>query len=157
MFIAKLLTAVIAGRTIASNLRGGRGVPVPAATGAAPSSSRFSPPAGAKRAAAGAETESSSAQEDAISAQQAGEAGPDSPLELQSDDWRATLKRTLAEIKADRVTLVAAGMAYYFFLAIFPALIAFIGVLGLVQADYEELTRRESVASDTEKVEDTGT
>jgi membrane protein len=37
----------------------------------------------------------------------------------------------LKEIKDDRVTLVAAGMAYYFFLAIFPALIALVGVLGL--------------------------
>jgi membrane protein len=134
MFIAKLLTAVIAGRTIAANLRGEKVAPPSGATRAATSSSRTSPHAGAKRAAV-AEKDSSSSQEDAIPAQQAGEAGPDSPLELQSDDWRATLKRTLAEIKADRVTLVAAGMAYYFFLAIFPALIAFIGILGLIQAD----------------------
>ena len=109
MFIAKLLTAVIAGRTIAANLRGEKMAPPSGETRAATSSSRTSPPAGGKRAA-GAEKDSSSSQEDAIPAQQAGEAGPDSPLELQSDDWRATLKRTLAEIKADRVTLVAAGM-----------------------------------------------
>jgi membrane protein len=57
--------------------------------------------------------------------------GPDSPLDLQPRDWKATAKRTLKEIKDDRVTLVAAGMAYYFFLAIFPALIALVGVLGL--------------------------
>lgn len=57
--------------------------------------------------------------------------GPDSPLDLQPRDWKSTAKRTLKEIKDDRVTLVAAGMAYYFFLAIFPALIALVGVLGL--------------------------
>ncbi|MEA2505675.1 MAG: rane protein [Actinomycetota bacterium] len=57
--------------------------------------------------------------------------GPDSPLDLHPRDWKATAKRTLKEIKDDRVTLVAAGMAYYFFLAIFPALIALVGVLGL--------------------------
>lgn len=39
----------------------------------------------------------------------------------------------MAEIKNDRVTLVAAGMAYYGFLAFFPAVIAAIGVLGLLQ------------------------
>ena len=67
-------------------------------------------------------------------ARRAGEPGPDTPLELRSDDWKATAKRTLTEIRDDRVTLVAAGMAYYFFLAIFPAVIALVGVLGLVEA-----------------------
>ncbi|HEX2236118.1 MAG TPA: YihY/virulence factor BrkB family protein, partial [Actinomycetota bacterium] len=60
---------------------------------------------------------------------------PDSPLELEPRDWRSTLRRTGKEIKDDRVTLVAAGMAYYFFLAIFPALIAFVGVMGLIDAE----------------------
>jgi membrane protein len=57
--------------------------------------------------------------------------GPDSPLDLQPRDWKMTAKRTFAEIRDDRATLIAAGMAYYFFLAIFPALIALVGVLGL--------------------------
>jgi membrane protein len=60
---------------------------------------------------------------------------PDSPLQLEKDDWKATAKRTLKEIKDDRVPLIAAGMAFYFFLAIFPALIAFIGIMGLVNVD----------------------
>lgn len=55
-----------------------------------------------------------------------------SPLDVPAPGWIQTLKRTLKEIKDDRVTLIAAGMAFYFFLAIFPALIAAIGVLGLV-------------------------
>ena len=50
-------------------------------------------------------------------------------------DWKSTSKRTLKEIKDDRVTLIAAGMAYYFFLAIFPALIALVGILGLAHID----------------------
>lgn len=41
------------------------------------------------------------------------------------------MKRALKEVKDDRATLVAAGMAYYFFLAIFPATIAAIGILDL--------------------------
>jgi membrane protein len=70
---------------------------------------------------------------------------PDSPLELEARDWKATVKRTLKEIKADRVTLIAAGMAYYFFLAIFPALIALVGVLGLAHVDASGLV--ESIRS----------
>lgn len=63
-----------------------------------------------------------------------GDAPADTPLDLEARDWKQTLKRTLKEIKNDRVPLVAAGMAYYFFLAIFPAIIALVGVLGLVEA-----------------------
>jgi membrane protein len=63
--------------------------------------------------------------------------GPDveTPLDLDKGDWRATAKRTLREIKDDRIPFAAAGMAFYFFLAIFPALIALVGILGLAQVD----------------------
>jgi membrane protein len=64
---------------------------------------------------------------------------PDTPLDLEAPDWRATLKRTLKEIKDDRVPLVAAGMAYYFFLAIVPAFIALVGILGLANIDAKSL------------------
>ena len=79
--------------------------------------------------------------ESAIRPQRAGEPGPDTPLELDPPDWKATAKRTLKEIKSDRVTLVAAGMAYYLFLAIFPAIIAFTGILGLAEIDTEPIVR----------------
>ncbi|MEA2485845.1 MAG: rane protein [Actinomycetota bacterium] len=74
---------------------------------------------------------SSSTEREPVPSQTSGGPGPDSPLDLQPRDWKSTGKRTLKEIKDDRVTLVAAGMAYYFFLAIFPALIALVGLLGL--------------------------
>jgi membrane protein len=77
---------------------------------------------------------------DAIPAQRSGEPGPDSPLDLEPTDWKATLKRTLKEIKEDRVTLAAAGMAYYFFLALVPALIAFIGIMGLFDINTTDMT-----------------
>jgi membrane protein len=70
-----------------------------------------------------------------------GEPGPDTPLDLEAPDWKVTLKRTAKEIKTDRAPLAAAGMAYYFFLAIFPALIAVVGIMGLVDADTSGLTR----------------
>jgi membrane protein len=57
------------------------------------------------------------------------------PLDLDRGDWRSTAKRALREVKDDRVPFAAAGMAFYFFLAIFPALIALIGILGLIHVD----------------------
>jgi membrane protein len=75
--------------------------------------------------------------------------GPDSPLDLAPMDWKSTVKRTLKEIKEDRVTLIAAGMAYYWFLALFPAVIALVGVLGLVDATSSTINSLESSVRDT--------
>lgn len=58
--------------------------------------------------------------------------GPDSPLDLTKGDWKATAKRVMKEFKEDRVTMVAASLAFYFFLAIFPALIAAVGIVDLM-------------------------
>jgi len=69
------------------------------------------------------------------------EPGAETPLDLEATDWKITLKRTVNETKSDRAPLAAAGMAYYFFLAIFPALIAAVGIMGLVNADTDGLTR----------------
>lgn len=60
--------------------------------------------------------------------------GPDSPLDLTARDWRATAKQAVKAIREDRITMAGAGMAFYFFLAVFPALIAAVGVLDLVNA-----------------------
>lgn len=48
----------------------------------------------------------------------------DKPQEIPAKGWFQIAKRGLAESKADNVPLMAAGMAYYAFLAIFPAIIA---------------------------------
>lgn len=65
--------------------------------------------------------------------QTSGRGEPDAPGDLSAADWKATARRTLSEIKADRVTMTAASMAYYSFIAIFPALIAAVGMLSLVR------------------------
>lgn len=66
---------------------------------------------------------------------QAGEGpGPDSPLDLPPPDWKASLKRASREFKEDRATLTSAGMAFYWFLAVFPAMVAIVGLLGLFNA-----------------------
>jgi membrane protein len=57
---------------------------------------------------------------------------PDSPLDFSQPDWKATAKRTAKEIRNDRIPLIAAAMAYYSFIAIFPAVIAAVGIVSLV-------------------------
>ena len=57
---------------------------------------------------------------------------PSSPLDLSAPDWKESLKRAVKEFKADRGPMTAAGMAFYWFLAIFPALLATVGFIGLI-------------------------
>jgi membrane protein len=55
----------------------------------------------------------------------------DKPTEVPAKGWVQIAKRGWAEAKVDNVPLLAAGMAYYTFLAIFPALIAAVLLYGL--------------------------
>lgn len=90
---------------------------------------------------AGAGSATQGSDTDEVPTQRSGGPGPDSPLEIPPKGWKATAKRTLKEIKDDRISFAAAAMAYYFFLAIFPALIAIVGILGLVSVDAQGLIR----------------
>ena len=54
------------------------------------------------------------------------------PTQVPAKGWVQIAKRGWAEAKTDNVPLLAAGMAYYAFLAIFPALIAAVLIYGLV-------------------------
>src|SRR4051812_39352665 len=56
---------------------------------------------------------------------------PDGPTDLGARSWWATLKRAFKEFKADECTDRAAALTYYGVLAIFPALIALVSLLGL--------------------------
>jgi membrane protein len=57
---------------------------------------------------------------------------PEKPTALRTGSWRGVLKRTVSEFRADNVTDWAAALTYYGVLAIFPALIALVSVLGLI-------------------------
>lgn len=56
----------------------------------------------------------------------------DKPGEIPAKGWLQIAKRGWAEAKADQVPLLAAGVAFYAFLALFPAIIAGVLIYGLV-------------------------
>lgn len=56
----------------------------------------------------------------------------DRPRDIPRRGWFEILRRAWREAKADQVPLVAAGVAFYAFLAIFPAFIAAVLLYGLV-------------------------
>ena len=57
---------------------------------------------------------------------------PDSPGDLGGTSKKETLKRTFKEFSADNITDWAAALTYYGVLALFPALIALVSILGLI-------------------------
>lgn len=59
-------------------------------------------------------------------------AGADQPSEIPAAGWREILKRSWNQSREDNVPLLAAGVAFFAFLALFPALIAAVTVYGLV-------------------------
>src|SRR4029450_12323528 len=60
--------------------------------------------------------------------------GADTPQEIPAKGWKDIAKRTGKEVKADQVPLLAAGVAFYTLLALFPAIIAGVSIYGLVAA-----------------------
>jgi len=68
-------------------------------------------------------------------------AGARKPTEIPKQGWKQVLRRTMQQMKEDNVPLLAAGVAFYMFLALFPALIAAITVYGLV-ADPQQVEQQ---------------
>ena len=59
-------------------------------------------------------------------------AAPESPTDLGKRSWFGVLRRTVSEFREDNLTDWAAALTYYSVLAIFPALIVLVSVLGLI-------------------------
>jgi membrane protein len=57
---------------------------------------------------------------------------PGKPSKLGGRSWLGVMKRTIREFRADNVTDWAAALTYYGVLAIFPAILALVSILGLV-------------------------
>jgi len=57
---------------------------------------------------------------------------PDGPASLSKRSWWGILKRTVREFREDNLTDWAAALTYYGVLAIFPALLVMVSVVGLI-------------------------
>ncbi len=55
----------------------------------------------------------------------------DRPQEIPKEGWLQVAKRGWAEAKTDQVPLLGAGVAFFAFLSLFPALVALVGLYGL--------------------------
>ena len=60
------------------------------------------------------------------------EAAPDSPTGLTKHSWRYVARKTAREFSRDECTDLAAALTYYAVLALFPAIIALLSLVGLV-------------------------
>lgn len=56
---------------------------------------------------------------------------PQTPPQIEKPSWKYALKRALTEFTRDRCTTLAAALTYYSVLAIFPALLAVVSLVGL--------------------------
>lgn len=54
------------------------------------------------------------------------------PAHITMKGWKAVFKRVATQIKDDNIPIVSAGVAFYFFLALFPAIAAIVSIYGLV-------------------------
>ncbi|MDX6697353.1 MAG: rane protein [Solirubrobacteraceae bacterium] len=57
---------------------------------------------------------------------------PDEPTDMGGRTWWGVLKRTVREFREDNLTDWAAALTYYGILALFPALIVLVSILGLI-------------------------
>ena len=55
---------------------------------------------------------------------------PDDPTDFEGRNWKQLLKRTLKEFQKDNLTDWAAALTYYAILALFPALLVLVALLG---------------------------
>ena len=69
------------------------------------------------------------------------------PTEIPARGWWQILRRAFAEGSKDNVSMLGAGVAFFGFLAIFPALIALVSLYGLVADPAEAAATVRSVTS----------
>jgi membrane protein len=68
------------------------------------------------------------------------------PIDIPKLGWKEVALRVKDQIQKDKIPIVSAGVAFYFFLSLFPALVALISIYGLVtdptqvQQQMEQLT-----------------
>jgi len=74
-------------------------------------------------------------------------ANAEKPQEIPKRGWWQIVRRAWREAKSDQVPLLAAGVAFYSFLALFPAMIASVLIYGLVR-DPRDVQRQAEQVTD---------
>ncbi|HEU4946785.1 MAG TPA: YihY/virulence factor BrkB family protein [Kribbella sp.] len=71
----------------------------------------------------------------------------DKPVQIPARGWWQILRRAWAEAKADQVPLLAAGVAFFAFLSLFPAMIAAVMAYGLIADPGQIRSQAEDLAA----------
>jgi membrane protein len=71
----------------------------------------------------------------------------DQPAEIPAAGWWQVTKRAWAEAKADQVPLIAAGVAFFGFLSLFPAIVAAVLAYGLIADPAQIRTQTQELAA----------
>lgn len=74
--------------------------------------------------------------------------GPDGPTDLTKPSWFHVLRRTVREFSADQCTDLAAALTYYAVLALFPAAVAVLSLVGLVGQSDKTIDQLLKILSD---------
>lgn len=56
----------------------------------------------------------------------------DKPSEIPAKGWKEIGSRVISQLKVDHVQIVSAGVGFYFFMAIFPTIVAALSIYGLL-------------------------
>jgi|Tabmets5t2r1_1033131.scaffolds.fasta_scaffold01808_3 membrane protein len=125
-----LAAAVLVGRRTATRRRprdDGQGAQGPAGTGGTAAGAAATGGGATGGGAPERHTSSPTAAADASRGRQA-----QRPRQIPPKGWKDIARRTAKEVKQDQVPLLAAGVAFYALLSLFPAIIAAVSIYGLV-------------------------
>jgi membrane protein len=148
--VGMLATAVVVGRKTAGGgkARNGQG------NGAGGSGGTEAP--GGLGAAAGGGPSASHETDPAAVAGNGHGRQAEQPQQIPPKGWKDIAKRTMKEAKQDQVPLLAAGVAFYALLSLFPAIIAGVSIYGLVadpQTVRDQINRlAQSLSPETAKL-----
>ena len=69
------------------------------------------------------------------------------PKEIPAKGWKKIGKRVIKQINADHIPIVSAGVTFYIFLAIFPAIAAIISIYGLITEPQQVQQQMSQIAT----------